>query len=532
MDENDKGMIRVEVRKVIPAKRWKILRLITRVQDFPKFMPSVKSCTVLERKHHEALTAWNVEVENFPLSWKEREVFDVKNFIVRFQLVEGDLECFEGEWCLKNHATGGTEVIINTRARIGMPFLDEMVGHVIADKIKKNFELILHAIDNTLRMRRYKLIGDRKSSDLKGFSVVGHPYNVQHLIRYLKFFKPDLKMPSQEFLSKIFEITPSYKSYEVKNFRSKTGQEVNGFFIMCPIVPDMLLLSPERVVEKVVEACRISESLGAGIVTLGGFTSIAGERYSKVLLSAVHIPVTTGNTFTVALVLDGVYKAAQLMEVDMSHAKVTVIGGTGDIGNACARILSEKVSEITITSRSEKNLMEAERVLAYYGKAKIKTSRDNNEAVRNADIVIAAASSTGAIVDLHNFKPGAIVCDVGYPKNISYTQCDRKDILIFSGGISALPSEFNLGFDLGLPSTRVLYGCFAEAILLDLEERYENFSWGKGFITNDKVGIISEIGRKHGFEVAPFFWGNRLLGDSDIAAIKEAKKEVMFKNGQ
>jgi predicted amino acid dehydrogenase len=225
------------------------------------------------------------------------------------------------------------------------------------------------------------------------------------------------------------------------------------------------------------------------------------------------------------MVLLGIKKAAQLMEIDLKDAKVTIIGGTGDIGGACAKILARQVREITITSRSEKNLMEAARVLTYAGSAEIKTSTDNNEAVRFADLVIAAASASSTIVDFENFKPGAVICDVGYPKNISYTMCHRNDIFIFSGGLVRLPSDFDIGFDIGLPSTRILYGCFAEAIVLDLEERYENFSWGKGTITEDNVNLILEIAKKHGFELSPLFWGIRLMSDQAIEKIKKNVKD-------
>jgi predicted amino acid dehydrogenase len=242
--------------------------------------------------------------------------------------------------------------------------------------------------------------------------------------------------------------------------------------------------------------------------------------------------MTTGNTLTVSLVIDGVLKASEIMGIDLTKAKVTIIGGTGDIGSAVAKIFSETVAEVTITSRSEKNLIEIERILTYYGKAKITTSRENNEAIKGADIVIAAASVSNSIINLNNFKSGAVICDVGYPKNISYTSCDRKDILIFSGGICSIPSEFNLGFDIGMPTPYVLYGCFAEAILLALEDRYENYSWGKGNITRDRIGYIRAVASKHGFILAPFFWGNRLLKDSDIEQIRDNASKALLKNAR
>jgi len=532
MTVGGKDNINIEVSRILPAKKWKVLRLITRVQHFPQYMPNVKHCTVLEKSARGAVTSWNVEIDGMPFTWKEKDEFDFPNFKVHFKAIEGDLEHFEGTWQLKDHPGGGTEVTVYVSARLGIPLVTEIVGDVIAEKLKKNFEIMLSTMCDMLTMQRYKNIRDRRVSDLKGFAVIGHPYNFQHLVRYFKYFKPDFKLPSQDFLAKLFELTPSYKSYDIRTFRSATGKEVNGYYIMCPIIPDMLVMNADQVVKKVIQACRISETLGVGIVVLGGFTSIAGELYSRSLVSEINVPVTTGNTLTVSLVLDGIYKASELMEIDLSQAKITVIGGTGDIGGSVARILSKQVREITVTSRSEKNLMEAERVLSYYGKADIKTSRDNNEAIKGADIILAAASVSSSMIDFNNFKPGAVICDVGYPKNISYTMCTRNDILIFSGGIAQLPSDFNLGFDIGLPTTNVLYGCFAEAILLALEERYENFSWGKGNVNEDRIRLIREAALKHGFKLAPFFWGNRLVGEQGVKQIKERAREEIAKSFQ
>ncbi len=524
--------IQIKVVKIIRAKKWKVLRLISRIEDFPHFMPNVKQCTRLERNHHRAVTAWSVEIDKIPLSWKEEEIYDLDHFTITFKALSGDLEQFEGQWVLKDLPDGGTEVTVTVNLRMGIPLIEKVIGPILGDKVKKNFEAMLAAIDERLSLKRYKNIRYRKISDVKGFAVIGHPYNLQHLIRYFRFFKPDFKPPSEEFLVRVFEMAPAYKSYDIQNFKSKAGKSTHGYFIMCPIIPDMLLLNPDRVVEKVIQACKVAEGLGVGIVTLGGFTSIAGEKYNKPLTSLVNVPVTTGNTFTVALTVEGVIKAAGLMDIDLSKTKVTVIGGTGDIGSACARILAEQVAEVTITARSEKGLMEMDRLLSYSGRAKIKTSCDNNDAVRGADIIIAAASTSNSIIDFNCFKSGAIVCDIGYPKNISYTACDRRDILIFSGGIASMPTEFDLGFDIGMPSPRVLYGCFAEAILLDLEERYENYSWGKGNITNEKVDFIRAIGKKHGFELAPFFWGNRELTEKNIEEIRAERKETLLKSGR
>ena len=514
------GEFRVTASRVVPAKRWQVLRLLTRVEDFPRYMPNVKECRVISHSRSQVVTSWKVEMGMIPISWKEEETIDFHQFMIRFRALSGDLEKFEGHWKLTEHPGGGTEVHVEATVRLGIPILENIIGGVLADRVKKNFEAMLHAFDENLTTRRYRKVRDRQAHDVRGFGVIGHPYNMNHLIHYLRSFKPDMRIPSEEFLAKVFDLVPSYVSHAVQEFRASSGATTHGAFIACNIIPEMLAVDIGKVVKKVVESCKVAEKLGLGIVALGGFTSIAGEKYGDEFKKLINIPVTTGNTLTAALALEGVLKAACLRGLDLSQAKVTVIGGAGDIGGACARALADQVSDLTVTSRSAENLENMRKIIAMFGKANFHGVHDNNEAVRDADIVIAAASVSHSILDIANFKPGAIICDIGYPKNISYRECDRQDILIFSGGICSLPQEFNSGFDIGLPSTKVLYGCFSEAIVLALEGRYENFSWGKGNITREKMAEILAMARKHGFELAPFFWGHRQVSEEEIRAIK------------
>lgn len=516
----DDGEYTVKTSRILPAKRWQVLRLITRVQDFPVYMPNVKECRILKRDKHCVTTSWKVEMGKIPISWIEEERLDLRHFAIQFKAMEGDLEIFEGSWHLAEHDSGGTEVFIEARIRLGIPILEGIIGGVISERVKKNFDAMLQSFETILVERRYRKIGDRRIRDVGGFGVIGHPYNMNHLIHYFQSFKRDMKIPSEEFLTRVFDLVPSYVSYNIKEFRATSGQTTYGAFIACNIIPEMLSKDIKRVVEKVVESCKVAEKLGLGIVALGGFTSIASEKYGDEFKKMIHIPVTTGNTLTAALALEGVFKAAHLMDLNLSRAKATVIGGAGDIGSACAHSLAQKVSEITITSRSVENIDRMRPLLTAGGTAKFFGSHDNDAAVRDADIVIAAASVTHSIVDIASFKPGAIICDIGYPKNIAYADTDRRDILIFAGGICSLPQEFNAGFNIGLPSTKVLYGCFSEAIVLALEERYENFSWGKGNITLEKMAEILVMARKHGFELAPFFWGHREVSEEEVQAIR------------
>ncbi|MBI4115345.1 MAG: SRPBCC family protein [Candidatus Omnitrophica bacterium] len=512
-------LIQLRIERFIPAKPWRVLRMIAKVEDFPLFMPNVKKTQVIQRSRHGAVTHWFVEVEGLPIQWKERDTFDLANFTIHFELIEGDLEEFKGSWRLQRVGEG-TEVTVDVTARLGIPIVEKVVADILQEKLTRNFQLILEGMENRFLTERYRHAPPRSLVKPTGFVVMGHPYNFNHLVRIFRFFKPDLRCVTQDFILKLFELTPSYHSYDIPEFRSATGKSIHGYFVMCPIIPDMIDASPERVFQKVVEGCRIGERLGAGIVALGGFTSIVGERFSEKLRTMIKIPLTTGNTFTAAMAVEGVRKASHLMGIDIGKATVTIIGGTGDIGSACAKVLAREVKGIIITGRNKENLNHWKSKLQKEGRAKIEVSTDNNKSVRRAEIVIACASSSKSLVDIKSFKPGTVICDVAYPKNTSYMTAYRNDIFCFSGGLCAVPSPFDLGFDIGLPTKNILYGCFAEAIMLSLEDKYVDFSRGKGYITPEKIEEIKTIGEKHGFKLAPFYWGDRLVSERDILSIR------------
>src|SRR3989338_10708962 len=523
MEELKPVEIEVNISKIIRAKRWIVLRMLSKIQDFPKFMPNVVSCKIVETREEGAVTEWNVMFDEIPIHWIEEDTYDLANFTLSFKATEGDLEAFEGKWILKQNPHG-TEVQVWVRVVIGIPGIEQMVATRIHSTLKRNFQKMLDSLESRIISARYASFKRGGRKDILGFGIIGHPYNLGHLMRYLKLLKPDFHAPSREFLSKVYEMVPSYKMYDIGEFKSITGKRTRGCFIISTFVPDMVLLGVDKVFQKVVEACKVAEANEIGIVSLGGFTSIVGEKFGKQISESVNVPVTTGNTFTVAMAVKGIERSCELMEINLSDATVAIIGGTGDIGSACARIFCDRAKKVIVTGRTPENLKWIQLQLQRIGKAEVGISLDNNQVAAEADVVVAAASSTNSIVDINRIKSGAVVCDIGYPKNISYLEHTRNDILIFSGGLTEMPQELNLGFDIGLPSQKTMYGCFAEAIILDLEDRYESFSFGKGNITGENVQAIYEWGLKHGFKLAPFYWGSRLTTEREIRDILKNKK--------
>ena len=522
----ERKSIPIQIKRELPGNRREVLRLFSHLEEFLTDVKFVKEIKKLPKQKPFSRYQWYVEVDSLPIRWIQKNSFNLSDYEIRFDTEEGDLQVFSGVWRLSKKDDQTTLLELDAEVVLGIPFFEDVVRSELERRIYKMFLEIFNIFEDKLLDRRYDNKQMKNKGKPKGFAVMGHPYNYSHLISIFKVFKPEIEEMSEEFLRKVFELAPSYKGYDIDEFKATSGKSVNGCFVMCPIIPDMAVLTPDIVLPKVLAGCRIAERNGAGILALGGFTSIVGERFLNVLKSKVKMPITTGNTFTVAMALAGVRKAAKLLDVDFKNARATIIGGTGDIGSACARVLNLEVKELVITGRTLSTLGKLKEELTQASGREVEVSTDNNLAAKSADIIIAAASSTEPVVDIHNIKAGAIVCDVGYPKNISYHSKHRDDLLVFSGGLCKVPTDFDIGIDVGLPNPRMLYGCWAEAIILSLEERFENFSEGKGLITVENVEWIHKAAIKHGFDVAPFFWGNQEMDEDAIQGIQSRLKSV------
>jgi len=216
------------------------------------------------------------------------------------------------------------------------------------------------------------------------------------------------------------------------------------------------------------------------------------------------------------LTLKGVGRAAKLAGLDLSTARAAVLGASGDIGRGCCRNLSHTVGSLTLTARNLPRLEKFADELRQESDVAIEVTGDNAAAARNADVIIAAAISPEPLITSKDVKPGTVVCDVGFPKNVSEELEKRSDVFSFSGGLAAPPTELDFGFDVKLPSPEVLYGCFSESIILAMEGRRENYSTGRGDISVEKMEEIGAAATKHGFTVAPYYSGNRLLTEEQI----------------
>ena len=290
---------------------------------------------------------------------------------------------------------------------------------------------------------------------------------------------------------------------------SIAGAKATGFYIDSFIPPDRLQAAyVHENIARVRGAAACAIQVAAKIVSLGGFSSILIEGNFDQLPERHDTVFTTGNTLTVAFIVQGVKKMCALEARDIRRSTLLVVGATGDLGSGCARCLAPIVRRVFLNARNGERLRRLAGELRSEG-VQVETATDLQQFSAEADIVVCAASLAFPSLLLSRIAPDAVVCDAGYPKNLSPT-AQMPGAKVFFGGLGQITGGMTFSPDLhGIlnrhPFPDVVHGCLLEGMALALEGRFEPFSQGRGAITPERVAEIETIAARHGIYLAPFY---------------------------
>jgi fatty aldehyde-generating acyl-ACP reductase len=336
----------------------------------------------------------------------------------------------------------------------------------------------------------------------------------------------DIAPMPEDDLKEIFPWIPPRAVCHV-DIRSTLGHHAHGIYIDCFIPPGRLGLEHLREnLGRVRDAAACAIGAGARVVSLGGFSSILIEGNADLLPNKRGTIFTTGNTLTVAFIVQGIQKMCALQGRAISEATLLIVGATGDVGSGCARCLSPLVKRVVLNARNPDRLRNLAEQLRANGGATVETSTDLQQLSVQADIVLCVASLESPSLLLGRLAPGAIVCDAGYPKNLAPGESTGGST-VFYGGLGQVLGGLTFTPDVHRvlhrhPFRNVAQGCMLEGMVLALEGRFEPFSQGRGFITRDRVEEIAGVAARHGIQLARFYNGEGAIDKTSFNETEEA----------
>jgi fatty aldehyde-generating acyl-ACP reductase len=357
------------------------------------------------------------------------------------------------------------------------------------------------------------------------FCFVIHPLSLEDIARY----EPGAKGKGEPILRKIMEWMPSYAAVHVSGVRTPDGRETEGWFVAAPLLSEQIVeFAREEVYRRVVRAIEIGTELGAQVAGLGAFTGVVGDA-GVTINARSPIPVTTGNSLTIAAGVQSLFRAADEMEIDPAASTAAVIGATGSIGAACVQLIAPQVERLILVARNETRLRKFHQGLAGALPCPSEYTTDVAHAVRRAQLILTATSSTQDVIEPEDLQPGAVVCELSLPHDVSRrVSLQRPDVLVVEGGNMLVPGnprfervrEPGVEFDLNLPP-RTALACMSETMILALEGRLEPYTLGRG-IELKKVVEIASMAERCGFALADMRAFDAAITPDKIAATRDA----------
>jgi predicted amino acid dehydrogenase len=347
---------------------------------------------------------------------------------------------------------------------------------------------------------------------LARFGFIIHPLSARQITKLY----PALKLLPDRMIEAILAKQGPRLASEVTGIKSKTGVETTGVLVGCSATPKMFARMPvEKSYEMILDAVNMAVDNGAEIVGLGAFTSVVGDA-GVTIAERSPVPITTGNSYTVATAIQGTLEACDILELDKSKATIAVVGSTGSIGRTCAQVLSPEFAKAILIGRDIERTTESAA-----GIPNAVPSIDVKQIIE-ADVVVSVTSSETSVIQPEDIKLGAIICDVARPRDVSRRVAEKRpDVLVIEGGVVKVPGTPDFGIDFGFPKGTA-YACMSETFMLALEDRAESFTLGKT-VSKEQVEEMLSLAEKHGFELEGFRAFEKAVTEETIERVKAAR---------
>jgi fatty aldehyde-generating acyl-ACP reductase len=326
------------------------------------------------------------------------------------------------------------------------------------------------------------------------FAYLFNPVDLKHI---REFWPITRLMP--DFFIKSFLKDQGFKITHLKSFKSSQNKEIQGYFIVSPLLPEQMAdLDEELVLDKIITASYLARDMGAELLGLGGYASVIADK-KPMLYKHLKTPVTSGTSLTAWSVIEALHRLAKARNLDLKKMTLAVNGASSAIGSLCARKLAANFGKIILNSKEISKLEALRDNILQLNQAEVKIEEDANTAVKEAQVIIAASPEKDSVFNIDGLQTDSIILDICLSRHICAKASHRQDITVIEGGMMKVPAQSHSHINMGLAKD-IVYASMAETLILTFEERFTTCSLGEN-INLDKLEPIADLAVRHGFEV-------------------------------
>jgi len=300
-----------------------------------------------------------------------------------------------------------------------------------------------------------------------------------------------------------------------------------GWYIFIPNYTKEIFKSSKLREKKLLQAGKLAKRLGAKFAGMAGLVASFSKGGSFLTENIKDIGFTTGHAFTIANIYDIANRIIKEVSLDIAKTRIAIIGAAGSIGSGVSKLIAShhNVGEMLLVdmplAASRDKLAKLKESLEKLNKKNtIRLSTSVNDA-KSYDLLIVATNAVTSVIKSEHLKPGAIVIDDSFPKNVSRDIInERNDIILLEGGVAQFLHKHNIYVARNMPdlldlsisklvSCKQAYGCLCETFILAAYDNKGNYGlgdadpklakdiWQKG----KRLGLMSAVFQNYGFAV-------------------------------
>jgi fatty aldehyde-generating acyl-ACP reductase len=423
---------------------------------------------------------------------------------------------------LLNEADNYIDLVLKTKYRM-------IVGNSLLMKIK-----LKSSLKNKMSLVNPLI---NKVNNGKGdFGYIVHYGHPSDLFREHNFIERLPKTICREWAQNSFPVVNEIYLRNFPIYKSSTKSEIAGWVIFITNHTKELLEDGKLRTRKILQAAMLCEKLGAKMVGMGGLVASFAQGGGWLSKRIPEVGFTTGHAYTISNIANIIDTVSKRVDNNVKQSAIAIVGAAGSIGSGCAKLISEKTPKeiilVDINGFDIKRKLEKlkNEILLKYSDIKISYSF-NIKDIKKADLIVIATNSTTSLIEPRYLKPGAILIDDSFPKNVPKSILKkRNDIILVEGGVMQLPKEIdflcarNMPDLMDAPLTRAVscketYGCVAEIIVLALFGYTTNY--GLGSSDPRLARDIINKAKKAGFRLAPLQCYDESIDESRLEKVRE-----------
>jgi acyl-phosphate glycerol 3-phosphate acyltransferase len=289
----------------------------------------------------------------------------------------------------------------------------------------------------------------------------------------------------------------------IRGIELADGRRVVVYLLGVPWLPEQIKGSPDLAVRRGIQAARVAKDLGAGVLGLGAFWSVVGNKGEEVQKGAPPgFYVTNGGAYTAGSIRLAVPKVLDRLRnrgVPPTRARAAVVGANGVVAFGICRDLAQQVGAVVMIGTNPERLEKSASLLRRKASASIEVST-SLDACRDCDVIFTATSDPHPVLFPRHVREGTILYDLGRPYDVDESVHAIPGVQVIPGGVILPPGRTAGRVDYHF-GDGLIPACMAETIIIAADRAYDRVSLGDS-TRAENVDYFVRRGEELGFRIA------------------------------